>query len=130
MSSSPILFVTTCDFARPLSKRLGGIIGCKDKTSSWHLDRFPDGSKIGLIVSHVGEKLLLLCRFCEYGVLLNTVVNITRFWLGWADTTLMSSIGKGNIYVAIERVSWAVTLMDDSQLKCLNVVAFLLCNRL
>ena len=113
-----------------MSKRLGGIIGCKDKTSSWHLDRFPDCSKIGLIVSHVGEKLLLLCRFCEYGVLLNTVVNITRFWLGWADTTLMSSIGKGNIYVAIERVSWAVTLMDDSQLKCLNVVAFLLCNRL
>ena len=31
-----------------VSKRLGGIIGCKDKTSSWHLYAFPDdGSKIG-----------------------------------------------------------------------------------
>ena len=26
-----------------MSKRLGGIIGCKDKTSSWHLIGFPDG---------------------------------------------------------------------------------------
>ena len=27
-----------------ISKRLGGIIGCNDKTSSsWHLNRFPDG---------------------------------------------------------------------------------------
>ena len=24
-----------------MPKRLGGIIGCKDKTSSWHLNRFP-----------------------------------------------------------------------------------------
>ena len=29
-----------------MSKRLGGIIGCKDKTSSWHLNRFPDGSNV------------------------------------------------------------------------------------
>ena len=29
-----------------MSKRLGGIIGCKYKTSSWHLNRFPDGSDI------------------------------------------------------------------------------------
>ena len=26
---------------------LGGIIGCKDKTSSWHLNGFPDRSNIG-----------------------------------------------------------------------------------
>ena len=25
-----------------MSKRLGGIKGCKYKTSSWHLNRFPD----------------------------------------------------------------------------------------
>ena len=31
-----------------MSKRLGGIIGCKDKTSSWHLNGFPYGSNIGL----------------------------------------------------------------------------------
>ena len=28
----------------------GGIIGCKDKTSSWHLNGFPDGSNIGSTV--------------------------------------------------------------------------------
>ena len=30
-----------------MSKRLGGIIGCKYKTFSWHLNGFPDGSNIG-----------------------------------------------------------------------------------
>ena len=31
-----------------MSKRLGGIIGCKDKTSaSWHLIGFPNGSNMG-----------------------------------------------------------------------------------
>ena len=30
-----------------MSKCLGGIIGCKLKTSSWHLNEFPDGSNIG-----------------------------------------------------------------------------------
>ena len=29
-----------------MSKRLGGIIGCKDKTSSWHLNGFSYGSNI------------------------------------------------------------------------------------
>ena len=29
---------------------LGGIIGCKDKTSSWHLNGFPDGRNIGSTV--------------------------------------------------------------------------------
>ena len=32
---------------RKMSERLGGVIGCKDKTSSWHLIGFPDGSDIG-----------------------------------------------------------------------------------
>ena len=31
-----------------MSKRLGGIIGCKYKTSSWHLNGFPDDSNIEL----------------------------------------------------------------------------------
>ena len=30
-----------------MSKRLGGIKGCKYKTSSWHSSRFPDADKIG-----------------------------------------------------------------------------------
>ena len=38
-----------------VSKRLGGIIGCKDKTSSWHLIGFPDGRNIGSTVSCRGE---------------------------------------------------------------------------
>ena len=32
-----------------MSKRLGGIIGCKYKISSWHLNGFPYGSNIELI---------------------------------------------------------------------------------
>ena len=31
---------------KKMSKRLGGIIGCKYETSSWHLNGFPDGSNI------------------------------------------------------------------------------------
>ena len=33
---------------KKMSKRLGGIIDCKYKTSSWHLNGFPDGRNIGL----------------------------------------------------------------------------------
>ena len=33
-----------------MSKRLGGIKGCKYKTSSWHLNRFPDADIIGSTV--------------------------------------------------------------------------------
>ena len=39
-----------------MSKRLGGIIGCNYKISSWHLNRFPDGSNIGSIEYNTGEK--------------------------------------------------------------------------
>ena len=39
-----------------MSKRLGGIIGCKYQTSSWHLIGFPNnGSNIGSTYN-VGEK--------------------------------------------------------------------------
>ena len=39
-----------------MSKRLvGGIIGCKDKTSSWYLIGFPDGCVIGSTVLCRGE---------------------------------------------------------------------------
>ena len=33
-----------------MSKRLGGIIGCKYKTSSWYFNVFPDGSNMGSTV--------------------------------------------------------------------------------
>ena len=33
-----------------MSNRLGGIKSCKYKTSSWHLNGFPDGNKIGSTV--------------------------------------------------------------------------------
>ena len=38
-----------------MSKRLGGIIDCKDKTSSWHLIGFSNGNNIGSTVSYRGE---------------------------------------------------------------------------
>ena len=36
-------------------KTLRWIIGCKDKTSPWHLNGFPHGSNIGSTVSCRGE---------------------------------------------------------------------------
>ena len=39
-----------------MSKRLGGIKGCKYKTSSWHLNGFPDANNIGSTEYNVGEK--------------------------------------------------------------------------
>ena len=40
-----------------ISKRLDGIKGCKYKTSSWHLNRFPDADNIELGQQYnVGEK--------------------------------------------------------------------------
>ena len=35
---------------KKISRRLGGIKGCKCKTSSWHLNRFPDADNIGSTV--------------------------------------------------------------------------------
>ena len=35
---------------KKMAKRLGGIKGCKYKTSSWHLNRFPDADNIGSTV--------------------------------------------------------------------------------
>ena len=43
------------------SKRLGGIIGCKNKTFSWHLNRFPDGGNLGSTVQCRGEAPPLYC---------------------------------------------------------------------
>ena len=37
-----------------MSKRLGGIIGCEYKTSSWHLNGFSDDSNIGSTVYTAG----------------------------------------------------------------------------
>ena len=38
-----------------ISKRLGGIKGCKYKTSSWHFNGFPYGGNIGSTVWYRGE---------------------------------------------------------------------------
>ena len=38
-----------------MSKRLGGIKGCKHKTSSWHLNGFLDGNNFGSTVCCRGE---------------------------------------------------------------------------
>ena len=48
-----------------MSKRLGGIIGCKYKTSSWHLNGFPDGSSnIGSTVYNTREKPIVMLCVC------------------------------------------------------------------
>ena len=39
-----------------MSKRLGGIKGCKYKTSSWHLNRFPDADNIGYVAKKVQQR--------------------------------------------------------------------------
>ena len=39
-----------------MSKCLAGMKGCKYKTSSWHLNGFPDGNNIGSQQYNVGEK--------------------------------------------------------------------------
>ena len=44
-----------------MSKRLDGIIGCKYKTSSWHLNEFPDDGVVTLVQqSYAGEKLTVM----------------------------------------------------------------------
>ena len=49
-----------------MSKRLGGIIGCKDKTSSWYLNGFPDGNNLGSTDSkyNVEKKPIVLLYTC------------------------------------------------------------------
>ena len=42
--------IRTALMGEKMSKRLGGIKGCKYKTSSWHLNRFPDADNIGSTV--------------------------------------------------------------------------------
>ena len=41
---------------REMSKRLGGIMGCKEETSIWYLNRFPDGSNNGSTQYNIREK--------------------------------------------------------------------------
>ena len=46
-----------------MSKRLGGIKGGKYKTSSWHINGFPDGNKLGQQYN-VGEKPIVILYTC------------------------------------------------------------------
>ena len=46
-----------------MSKRLGGIIDCKDKTSLWYLTGFPNGSNIGSPVSCREETYRDICMY-------------------------------------------------------------------
>ena len=48
-------------------KRLGGIIGCKYKTSSWHLNGFPDGRLVTLGQQYnVGDKTTVVLKTYSY----------------------------------------------------------------
>ena len=51
MRSDFSLNILTTSQGDGMSKRLvGGIKGCKYKTSSWHLNRFPDADNIVVVV--------------------------------------------------------------------------------
>ena len=51
-----------------MSKCLGRIIGCEAKTSSWHLNGFPDVVTLGQQYN-VGEKpTVILYTYCQYTV--------------------------------------------------------------
>ena len=63
-----IFFMKNLNASRPfehrvrgkIAKRLGGIMGCKYKTSSWYLNGFPDDRNIG---STVESPVLSTCHF-------------------------------------------------------------------
>ena len=46
-----------------MSKRLGGIIGCKNKTSSWHLNRFPMVVTLGQHYNVGGKPTVILYTY-------------------------------------------------------------------
>ena len=48
-----------------MSKRLGEIEACKYKTSSWHLNGFPDGNNIGSTVKCRGEAHRYTVHLCR-----------------------------------------------------------------
>ena len=50
-----------------MSKDLGGNIGCRDKTSSWHLKGFPDGSDIGSTVVAYPQPAFSAKKRTNYG---------------------------------------------------------------
>ena len=59
-----------------MSKRLGGIKGCKYKTSSWHINGFPDGNNIG----STGEKpTVILYTYIKIRTHLD-LLSIPRLW--------------------------------------------------
>ena len=52
-----------------MSKHLGGIIGCRDKTSSWHLNGFPGVRKnAGLIMVTVPADTVVSCTWSQWSV--------------------------------------------------------------
>ena len=57
-----------------MSKRLGGIIGCKDKTSSWHLIGFPDGIIATLGQQSVGEQPSVILYTYKYINFIDTIL--------------------------------------------------------
>ena len=49
-----------------MSKRLGGIKGCKYKTSSWHLNGFHYDSNVGSTVQYRGEAAVILYTYINH----------------------------------------------------------------
>ena len=56
--------------SRKMSKRLGGIIGCKYKTSSWHLNGFPHGVVVVVVFFTLTDRASTIpsnVRGCQSG---------------------------------------------------------------
>ena len=85
-----------------MSKRLVGIIGCKDKTSSWHLIGFPDGSNIGSIVS---------CRGCARNILFHVFFSSKVFWVRCRRTKRKRD--RGEVTVSVSDINVSTMLERD-----------------
>ena len=110
-----------------ISKRLGGIIGCKYKTSSWHLKGFPDGSNIGSTVYTAQYNKLLLYFIYDSSVQqYNTVQLITLIFLcfpyyWWQSTAYTGKLKKRPQYSRPHKKAVAVMLATCSFVSTADV---------
>ena len=77
-----------------MSKRLGGIKGCKYKTSSWHLNGFPDGSNIGSTNSIMsGRSPPLYCTLTLIAIIKDVAPHFCRNLMVGYGLSLFSIVG-------------------------------------
>ena len=85
-----------------MSKRLGGIIGCKDQTSSWHLIEFPHGSNIEQILSSRGKPPLNMYTYINHHAGTQPGLQLICYIASWIGLLLLLS---SHMLFAWERIS-------------------------